>query len=72
MNTTELSVWRIRDYRTWFMGDTASEIGAWISSLAMTLLAYSVTRDVWLAGVIGAAEATARARGGLPGGGIAP
>ncbi|SES04592.1 Predicted arabinose efflux permease, MFS family [Propionibacterium cyclohexanicum] len=71
MNTTELSVWRIRDYRTWFMGDTASEIGAWISSLAMTLLAYSVTRDVWLAGVIGAAEATARAVGVLPGGVIA-
>ncbi|MDY5153187.1 Major Facilitator Superfamily protein [Actinobaculum suis] len=42
------------DYRNWWIGDTSAEIGTQIASMAFTLLTYAVTRDVVIAGLVGA------------------
>ena len=56
------------NYRAWFAGDTSAEIGSQLTSLAFTLLAYGVTRDLVQAGLVGAVLAAARFLVILPGG----
>lgn len=65
------SLWNVKDYRVWFLGDTASEIGMFISSFAMVLLAFKVTEDTALAGIISATETAFRAISLLFGGVLA-
>lgn len=69
MNTRRLFA-RNRDYFAWFIGDTSAVIGSQLTSLAFTLLAYAVTRDLIQAGLIGSINAAARFVAIIPGGTI--
>ncbi|GAA1354261.1 MFS transporter [Falsarthrobacter nasiphocae] len=59
-----------REYRAWFVGDTGAEVGGQLVSLAFALLAFAVTQDLVLAGIVGAAAAGARFVAMLPGGAV--
>ena len=48
-----ISPWRVRDYRSWFVADTASALGTTIGGFAFTLVAYAVSHDVTTAGMVG-------------------
>ncbi|WP_313362684.1 MFS transporter [Microbacterium sp.] len=71
MNPPRLGLWRVRDYRAWFAGDTLTQVGLSIGAFAFTLLGYYVTSDAFLAGLIGTVSAVARAVSTLPGGVLA-
>lgn len=62
------SLWKVRDYRVWFIGDTFSQLGLFVGVFAFTLLAFHVTRDTAVAGLIGSASALAQSLSILPGG----
>ncbi|WP_341946863.1 MFS transporter [Microbacterium sp. LWH11-1.2] len=71
VNNATPSVWRVRDYRAWFVGDTLTQVGLSVGSFAFTLLGYHLTADAFLAGLIGTVSAAARAVAILPGGVLA-
>lgn len=71
MNPPRPGLWRVRDYRAWFAGDTLTQVGLSIGAFAFTLLGYYVTSDAFLAGLIGTVSAVARAVSTLPGGVLA-
>ncbi len=62
------SLWRVRDYRVWFIGDTFTQIGVFIGTFAFTLLAFDVSKDTAVAGLVGSVNALAHALSVLPGG----
>ena len=62
------SLWKVRDYKVWFTGDTFSQLGLFVGVFAFTLLAFHVTRDNAVAGLIGSASALAQSLSILPGG----
>lgn len=62
------SPWRVRDYRSWFVADTASALGTTIGGFAFTLVAYAVSHDVTTAGMVGTVFALCEGLGTLPGG----
>lgn len=62
------TLWRIRDYRVWFVGDTFTQIGVFIGTFAFTLLAFGVSKDTAVAGLVGSVNALAHALSILPGG----
>ena len=63
-----ISPWRVRDYRSWFVADTASALGTTIGGFAFTLVAYAVSHDVTTAGMVGTVFALCEGLGTLPGG----
>ncbi|WP_223623566.1 MFS transporter [Microbacterium sp. EST19A] len=62
------SLWQVRDYKVWFSGDTFSQLGLFVGVFAFTLLAFHVTGDPAVAGLIGSVSALAQALSILPGG----
>ena len=58
----------MRDYRSWFVADTASALGTTIGGFAFTLVAYAVSHDVTTAGMVGTVFALCEGLGTLPGG----
>ncbi|MFC8598668.1 MFS transporter [Isoptericola sp. NPDC057191] len=64
-------LWRGRDYRAWFIGDTFSQAGLFIGIFAFSLLAFHVTGDTATAGLVGAVSALSQGLSTLPGGYLA-
>ncbi|WP_435748541.1 MFS transporter [Microbacterium sp. PMB16] len=62
------SLWKVRDYKVWFTGDTFSQVGLFVGVFAFTLLAFHVTGDTAVAGLIGSVSALAQSLSILPGG----
>ncbi len=53
------SSWQIlsqRDFRFYFFGSLISNLGTWLQSTAQVLIAYQVTRSVFMVGVIASAQ----------------
>src|SRR3954466_2828609 len=44
---------RHRNYRLFFMGQSVSLIGSWMSQVATSWLIYRITGSAWLLGVVG-------------------
>lgn len=65
------SVWRIRDYRIWFVGQTCSLIGSEVHGFAFALLTIALTGSVVQAGVIETVASIIALAGLVPAGVIA-
>ena len=53
------SAWQVlgqRDFRRYFLGSLISNLGTWLQSTAQVLIAYQVTRSVFMVGVIASAQ----------------
>ena len=66
-----ISPWRVRDYRSWFVADTASALGTTIGGFAFTLVAYAVSHDVTTAGMVGTVFALCEGLGHFQAGTVA-
>src|SRR6516225_8939938 len=53
------SAWQVlgqRDFRRYFLGSLISNLGTWLQSTAQVLIAYQVTRSVFMVGLIASAQ----------------
>jgi MFS family permease len=57
--TKSRSSWQVlsqRDFRRYFLGSLISNLGTWLQSTAQVLIAYQVTRSVFMVGLIASAQ----------------
>src|SRR5262249_36815278 len=53
------SSWQVlsqRDFRSYFLGSLISNLGTWLQGTAQVLIAYQVTRSVFMVGLIASAQ----------------
>lgn len=69
--TTHTSLWRNPQYRAWFTADTASATGLALKSFAISLVAFSLTHSLPIAGWLATASVIAAQISGVFGGTLA-
>lgn len=70
-NDGALPLFRQREYRFWFLTDTSLQISVMVGGFAFTLLAFTVTGDYTLSGLVGTLNSLVQAFMVIPGGLIA-